>query len=45
MNEESADEKILRQLHDDYIRSDQNSDVARYAEFLAEDGEVVARGQ
>jgi hypothetical protein len=25
MNEESADAKILRQLNDDYIRSDQNS--------------------
>jgi ketosteroid isomerase-like protein len=33
----STDEKILRQLNDDYIHSDQNSDVARYGEFLAED--------
>jgi ketosteroid isomerase-like protein len=33
----SADEKILRQLNDDYIHSDQTSDVARYNEFLAED--------
>lgn len=31
------DEKILLQLNDDYIRSDQHSDVARYQEFLAED--------
>jgi ketosteroid isomerase-like protein len=37
MREETADEKILRQLNDDYLRSDQSSDVARYAEFLAED--------
>jgi ketosteroid isomerase-like protein len=33
----STDEKILLRLNDDYIRSDQNGDVARYDEFLAED--------
>lgn len=33
----STNEKILLQLNDDYIRSDQYSDVARYEEFLAED--------
>ena len=32
-----ADAEILRQLNDDYIHSDQNGDVARYEEFLAED--------
>ena len=31
------DEKILLQLNDDYIHSDQHGDVARYEEFLAED--------
>lgn len=36
-NDQSADEKTLRQLNDDYIHSGQNSDVARYDEFLAED--------
>jgi hypothetical protein len=36
-NDMSTDGKILRQLNDDYIHSDQNSDVARYEEFLAED--------
>jgi len=36
-NDMSTDDKILRQLSDDYIHSDQNSDVARYEEFLAED--------
>lgn len=36
-SDHSADEKILRQLNDDYIRCDQNSDVARYDEFLADD--------
>ena len=33
----STDEKTLLQLNDDYIHSDQHSDVARYAELLAED--------
>ncbi|HEY1920181.1 MAG TPA: hypothetical protein VGH27_31805 [Streptosporangiaceae bacterium] len=33
----STDEKVLLLLNDDYIHSDQNSDVARYQEFLAED--------
>lgn len=33
----STDEKILLGLNDDYIHSDQNSDVARYDEFLADD--------
>jgi ketosteroid isomerase-like protein len=33
----AEDEKILRQLNDDYIRSGQNSDVNRYDEFLAWD--------
>jgi hypothetical protein len=28
-NDQSADEKILRQPNDDYIHSGQNSDVAR----------------
>jgi ketosteroid isomerase-like protein len=37
VNDQGIDEKILRQLNHDYIRSDQNSDVARYSEFLAED--------
>jgi ketosteroid isomerase-like protein len=32
-----TDEKILLGLNDDYIHSDQNSDVARYNEFLADD--------
>jgi hypothetical protein len=36
-NDMSTDDQILRQLNDDYIHSDQNSDVARYEEFLAED--------
>jgi ketosteroid isomerase-like protein len=36
-NDRSTDEKILRQLNDDYIHSDQNSDVDRYEEFLADD--------
>jgi len=36
-NDMSTDDKILRQLNDDYIHSDQNSDVARYEEFFAED--------
>jgi enamine deaminase RidA (YjgF/YER057c/UK114 family)/ketosteroid isomerase-like protein len=36
-SDQSADEMILRQLNDDYIRSDQNSDVARYQQFLADD--------
>jgi len=33
----SDDEAILRELNDAYLHSDQNSDVARYDEFLAED--------
>ena len=33
----SEDEAILRELNDAYIHSDQNSDVARYEEFLAPD--------
>lgn len=31
------DEQILLTLNDDYIRSDQDGDVARYEQFLAED--------
>jgi hypothetical protein len=31
------DEEILRGLNNDWIHSDQNSDVVRYEEFLAED--------
>lgn len=34
---ESKDETILRELNDAYIHSDQNSDAARYDEFLASD--------
>ena len=37
MNDQSTDEKILRQLNDDYIHCDQDGDVGRYEEFLAED--------
>jgi ketosteroid isomerase-like protein len=37
VNDPGTDEKMLRQLNDDYIHCDQNSDVARYEEFLAED--------
>ncbi|MGH3248997.1 MAG: nuclear transport factor 2 family protein [Trebonia sp.] len=37
VNDQGSDEKVLRQLNDDYIHSDQNGDVARYEEFLAED--------
>ena len=33
----SDDEAILRELNHAYLHSDQNSDVARYNEFLAED--------
>ena len=33
----TADVDILRALNDSYIRSDQNSDVATYATFLADD--------
>jgi hypothetical protein len=33
----SNDEAILRELNDAYLHSDQNGDVARYEEFLAED--------
>jgi ketosteroid isomerase-like protein len=36
-NDQTTDEKILRQLNDDHIHADQNGDVARYEEFLAED--------
>jgi ketosteroid isomerase-like protein len=36
-SDQGTDEEILRRLNDDYIHSDQNSDVARYEEFLAED--------
>jgi hypothetical protein len=36
-NDTSTDDKILRQLNDDYIHSDQNSGAARYEGFLAED--------
>jgi ketosteroid isomerase-like protein len=35
-SDQGADEKILRQLNDAYVHSDQNSDVARYEEFLAD---------
>jgi ketosteroid isomerase-like protein len=35
--DQRSDEAILRELNDAYIHSDQNSDVARYEEFLAED--------
>lgn len=35
--DQSKDETILRDLNDAYIHSDQNSDVARYDEFLADD--------
>jgi hypothetical protein len=31
------DEEILRGLNNDWIHSDQNGDVVRYEEFLAED--------
>jgi 2-iminobutanoate/2-iminopropanoate deaminase len=34
---QTPDEEILLQLNDAYLHSDQNSDVARYEEFLAED--------
>jgi ketosteroid isomerase-like protein len=34
---QSKDEIILRDLNDAYIHSDQNSDVARYDQFLADD--------
>jgi hypothetical protein len=43
-NDQSADEKILRQPNDDYIHSGQNSDVARYDEFLAEEFTVTLPG-
>jgi hypothetical protein len=33
----SNDEAILRELNDAYLHSGQNSDVARYEEFLAGD--------
>ena len=36
-NDQSADEKTHRQFNNDYIHSGQNSDVARYDEFIAED--------
>jgi ketosteroid isomerase-like protein len=36
-HDQDADEQVLRRLNDDYIHSDQNSDVARYEEFLAAD--------
>jgi ketosteroid isomerase-like protein len=36
-NGRSDDEAILRELNDAYLHSDQNGDVARYDEFLAED--------
>ena len=33
----SEDRRILEQLNDDYIHSDQFSDVQRFSEFLAPD--------
>ena len=35
--DQRSDEAILRELNDAYLHSDQNRDVARYEEFLAED--------
>lgn len=36
-NHSAADLAILEQLNNDYVRSDQNNDVERFSEFLAED--------
>jgi hypothetical protein len=42
----APNEEILRRLNDDYIRSDQNSDVARrYGAWKCIAGEVVAKGE
>lgn len=42
-NDQNADEKTLRQLNNDYIHSGQNSDVARYDDFIAEDFTATLR--